>query len=45
MAGAYPHLSFSKETPLTPRRSRPGFGTKVQRGNPGRARKESKKSK
>ncbi|AYO05887.1 S8 family peptidase [Vibrio parahaemolyticus] len=34
MAGAYPHLSFSKETPLTPRRSRPGFGTKVQRGNP-----------
>lgn len=34
MAGAYPHLSFSKEVPLTPRRSRNGFGTAVKCDNP-----------
>ena len=34
MAGVYPHLSFSKEIPLTPRRSRSGFGSKVQCDNP-----------
>ena len=34
MAGVYPHLSFSKEVPLTPRRSRNGFGSKVKCDNP-----------
>ncbi|MCG3740659.1 S8 family peptidase [Vibrio cincinnatiensis] len=34
MEGAYPHLSFSKEVPLTPRRSRNGFGSTIERDNP-----------
>jgi subtilisin family serine protease len=34
MAGVYPHLSFSKEIPLTPRRSRNGFGSKIKCDNP-----------
>ncbi|MDO6445447.1 S8 family peptidase [Colwellia sp. 1_MG-2023] len=34
MAGAYPHLSFSKEVPLTPRRSRGGFGSKIKCDDP-----------
>lgn len=34
MAGAYPHLSFSKEEPLRLRRSRNGFGTKIKCANP-----------
>ncbi|MCG6202326.1 S8 family peptidase [Psychromonas antarctica] len=34
MAGAYPHLSFSKETPLKQRRSRNGFGSKIKCENP-----------
>jgi hypothetical protein len=34
MAGAYPHLYFSKEVPLTPRRSRNGFGTAIKCDNP-----------
>jgi hypothetical protein len=34
MAGAYPHLSFSKEIPLNTRRSRNGFGSKVKCSDP-----------
>lgn len=33
MAGAYPHLRFSKEIPLTPRRGN-GFGKQVKCSNP-----------
>lgn len=33
MAGAYPHLSFSKEVPLNPRRSN-GFGKQTKCDNP-----------
>jgi len=33
MAGAYPHLFFSKETPLNPRRAH-GFGTQAKCDNP-----------
>ncbi|MEI6894672.1 MAG: S8 family peptidase [Colwellia sp.] len=34
MAGAYPHLSFSKELPLKPRRLRNGFGSNIKCNNP-----------
>ena len=34
MAGVYPHLSFSKELPLKPRRSRNGFGQNIKCDNP-----------
>lgn len=34
MAGAYPHLTFSKEIPLSPRRSGGGFGSSIKCNNP-----------
>jgi len=34
MAGAYPHLTFSKEVPLTPRRTGGGFGSPITCNNP-----------
>lgn len=34
MAGAYPHLTFSKEIPLSPRRTGGGFGRTVKCDNP-----------
>jgi len=34
MAGAYPHLTFSKEIPLSPRRTGGSFGSSVKCNNP-----------